>query len=67
MKARTSSLKATTNKPQQRKAETWWKRSAYIGGAVLLAVALLFASGYLMDAIRHAILSFKQLKAAIGT
>ena len=45
--------------------QDWWKRLTYIGGAVLAAVAVLFASGYIMDAIRHAIISFKQLKMAI--
>lgn len=65
MRPREPKQKTGIGKPASTKSQNWWKRFTYIGGVVLVAIAVLFASGYVMDAIRHAISGFKQLKLAI--
>ena len=65
MKPREPKQQNLSRKPASSNTQLWWKRFTYLGGTLLVAIAILFASGYVMDAIRHAISSFKQLKLAI--
>ena len=65
MKPREPKQQDRSSKSASSDTQNWWKRFTYLGGALLVAIAILFATGYVMDAIRHAISSFKQLKLAI--
>ena len=45
----------------------WTNRAAKISVAVIVILILIFASGYVMRIIAHAVREYKNLKAAIRT